>query len=137
MPIETFFSVPEQVGQFLVSVLLGGAMGVVFDIFRALRIVLPRLHNAAVTAAEDVVFWLLYGGAFYIFSLMMGRGQLRVYFFIGSLAGFLLYLVTVGKAVVFVFRGIATVLSKALHKVIRTVNILKVYLRKRIRQKQS
>ena len=98
MPLETFFTVPQQVWLFLASVLLGGAMGVVFDVFRALRIVFPQLHGSALTAVEDILFWLAYGGAVYVFSLLCGRGQLRGFFFLGSLAGFVIYLVTVGKS---------------------------------------
>ena len=135
MPLETFFTVPQQVWLFLASVLLGGAMGVVFDVFRALRIVFPQLHGSALTAVEDILFWLAYGGAVYVFSLLCGRGQLRGFFFLGSLAGFVIYLVTVGKAVVFVFGRVARLLSLGLRKVIHLKNILIVYLRNRIRQK--
>ena len=42
MQLETFFTVPEQTRLLIFAVLLGIPLGVVFDVLRTLRLLLPH-----------------------------------------------------------------------------------------------
>lgn len=107
---ETFFSVDEELRLFGLSCLFGAAFGVVYDLFRTVRLLLP--HNGAMVAAEDIAFLALYGVFLPAFASAAARGELRFYFALGNIIGFVLYIATVGTAVVGVMRRIAALLKK-------------------------
>ena len=88
MQLETFFTVPEQTRLLIFAVLLGIPLGVVFDVLRTLRLLLP--HGKLAAALEDVAFLLLWAGALLCFSTVLARGEFRGYYVMGSVLGFLL-----------------------------------------------
>ena len=92
---ETFFSVSEELRLFFLSWALGGAVGLFYEIFRTLRLLVR--HNSLLTAIEDVFFILCWGTALTAFSSALALGRLRGWFVLGSILGFFLYLVTVGR----------------------------------------
>ena len=92
---ETFFSVSEELRLFFLSWALGGAVGLFYEIFRTLRLLVR--HNSLLTAIEDVFFILCWGTALNAFSSALALGRLRGWFVLGSILGFFLYLVTVGR----------------------------------------
>ena len=94
MQLETFFTVPEQTRLLIFAVLLGIPLGVVFDVLRTLRLLLP--HGKLAAALEDVAFLLLWAGALLCFSTVLARGEFRGYYVMGSVLGFLLYRCTLG-----------------------------------------
>ncbi|MDN5378815.1 MAG: hypothetical protein PWQ76_1070 [Clostridiales bacterium] len=112
MGLETFFSPSEQAAFFLYSVLIGACLGVVFDVFRALRAIIP--HTPFFVGVEDILFAAVWGLSLIVFSMELCRGEIRIYYFIGNVLGFTLYFFTVGKIVVGAIRKIAGFLSKAL-----------------------
>ena len=75
MQLETFFTVPEQTRLLIFAVLLGIPLGVVFDVLRTLRLLLP--HGKLAAALEDVAFLLLWAGALLCFSTVLARGEFR------------------------------------------------------------
>lgn len=95
---ETFFSVHEELTLFGLSCLFGGLLGVVYDVFRTLRVMFP--HRGWMVFAEDAVFLGIYGIFLSAFASAASRGELRFYFVIGNAAGFALYLATVGSIVI-------------------------------------
>lgn len=95
---ETFFSVREELVLFGLSCLMGIALGVVYDIFRTARVMLP--HRSWMVFAEDASFLVFYGIALSAFATAASRGELRFYFVIGNVSGFALYLATVGSIVI-------------------------------------
>lgn len=94
MQLETFFTVPEQTRLLIFAVLLGIPLGVVFDVLRMLRLLLP--HGKLAAALEDVAFLLLWAGALLCFSTVLARGEFRGYYVMSSVLGFLLYRCTLG-----------------------------------------
>lgn len=126
---ETFFSVNEQLVLFGLSCLLGGALGVFFDVFRALRVVLP--HNAVLVAAEDFAFLCGYAVVLSAFVSAAARGELRFYYVIGNLLGFVLYIATVGSAVILTIRKLFSLIKAVLSFIIRPVKTLYVFLCKK------
>ncbi|MDE6131877.1 MAG: spore cortex biosynthesis protein YabQ [Oscillospiraceae bacterium] len=117
MNLNTFFSVSQQTASFLLSVLLGASLGVVYDLFRVARILLPPLQKPKPTFLADVLFWLIYGFCVFCFAAVSARGQVRMFMFFGSLLGFALYIFTLGNFITGVIRDIVTAVYKLLHKV--------------------
>ncbi len=112
MPLETFFTVSEQVRFFLLSVVLGAVMGVWYDVFRTIRILVPFARKPLPTAVCDVIFWVSCCFALFLFSYTVSGAVLRGFMVIGSLCGFVLYLMSVGSIVTGFFRLIAKGLMK-------------------------
>ena len=117
MHLDTFFSVSEHTSLFLLSVVMGAALGVVYDCFRVLRILFPHSVKSKAVAVEDIIFWLIYGFCVFCYAAALARGQVRFFIVLGSLTGFVLYIVTVGNLITGIIRRIVTALYKILHKV--------------------
>lgn len=117
MHLDTFFSISQQTALFLLSVVLGAALGVVYDCFRVFRIVFPPAAKNAAVVVEDIIFWLIYGFCVFCYSAVLARGQVRFFIVVGSLIGFVLYIVTIGNAVTGVIRRIVTAVYNVLRKV--------------------
>lgn len=117
MSLNTFFSVSQQTAAFLLSVLLGAGLGVVYDCFRVARILLPPLAKPKPTFFADILFWLIYGFCVFCLAALSSRGQVRVFMFLGSLLGFALYILTLGNLITGVIRTVVTAVYKVLHRV--------------------
>ena len=117
MHLDTFFSVSQHTFLFLTSVVLGAALGILYDCFRVLRIVFPPAAKKNAVIAEDIVFWVIYGFCIFCYAAAYARGQVRFFMVFGSLIGFVLYIVTLGNLVTGAIRRVFEVVYKILHKV--------------------
>ncbi len=90
-----FFGVSLELKLFFGALLLGFVLGALFDVFRALRMSLR--HCAAAVFAEDLLFMLVSGLAYYSYSTALCRGQLRLFVLAAMAIGFVLYLTTIGR----------------------------------------
>lgn len=95
---ETFYSVHEQLILFGISCIFGAVLGVCYDVFRTVRVILP--HNSWLVLFEDILFLAGYTVFLTSFVSAAARGELRLYFVIGNILGFAVYLCTVGSAVI-------------------------------------
>ena len=100
---------------FLTSCLLGAALGVVYDLFRAVRLLFPP--GAGLAFAEDGLFFGVVGVAEFVFFLNHTYGQLRVFLLIGQGLGFLIYYLTVGRAVYCVMLHLSRIIRGCLQRV--------------------
>lgn len=123
---EAFFTVNEQTELFLMSVLLGGVFGAVYDVFRALRVIFPALRRTIPTAVCDVIFFIICGFGIYVFSLLFARGEIRGYYWIGALLGGIIYLMTAGTVVIGVIRAVFGAIYSLLNKIFIKVRDLLV-----------
>ena len=117
MHLDTFFSVSQHTFLFLMSVVLGATMGIVYDCFRVLRIVFPPAAKRGAVIAEDIIFWLIYGFCIFCYAAAFARSQVRFFMFFGSLIGFVLYIVTIGNLLTRAIRQVFNAVYKILHKV--------------------
>ncbi len=117
MQLDTFFTISEHTVTFLFSVLLGAALGIVYDCFRAFRVIFPPAAKRGAVAFEDILFWLIYGFSVFCFAAIFADGRVRFFMFFGSILGFILYLVTVGSIVIGVIRTVFGTFYRILHKV--------------------
>ncbi len=100
---------------FLTSCLLGAALGVVYDFFRTLRLLIPT--GSGLAFIEDGVFFACAGAAEFIFFLNHTYGQLRVFLLAGQGLGFMVYYLTAGRAV----HCVMLRLSKIIRAIIRRI----------------
>ena len=84
-----------QIYTFLLSIALGAAVGVVYDMFRAFRRAIPCRKISVFF--QDVIFWLIACIVFFCFSLIRCEGQIRFFALLGMFSGFALWVMTVGK----------------------------------------
>jgi len=111
--LESFFTSGQQLNLFLLSCLFGIPVGIVYDIFRAFRIVFR--HCKAAVIIEDIIFFMLYGIFIMCFTITFARSEFRFYYCLGNILGFILYYVTIGQLVSGFFKKTAEVIKKRLN----------------------
>lgn len=91
-------SLHEQARLFLLTILLGGGMGLLYDALRIFRHALP--HPKLWMQAEDGFFWLL--TAFLVFCVMLraNGGEIRFFLLLGLFGGMGLYFLTLSRLVI-------------------------------------
>ena len=141
----------NQASLFLVFVINGVIIGLVFDIFRILRKSFKT--SDAITIIEDILFWIITGIIILYSIFVFNNGEIRFFMFIGIFLGTMLYMLLISRYVIKVSVGIISVIKKivgfifkilifpiqAIYKIIK--NILKkpilfcyINLKKTIRQ---
>ena len=80
---------------FLIFVLVGIILGLLFDFFRILRKTFKT--SDFITYIQDVLFWIL-SGIILIYSIFIfNKGELRAYIFLGIFIGTVTYMLTISK----------------------------------------
>ena len=104
---------------FLLFILNGILIGMLFDMFRILR----RSFKTAdsITYIEDILFWLLTGFMTLYFIFTFNHGEIRGYLFIGILLGIVLYMVSLSKYIIKVSVTIITFFKTVIGKIIHFV----------------
>ena len=78
----------EQARTFLGALGLGVALGLVYDLFRVLRLRLPlRILGGML----DLLYWPLTVCALFVYTVAVGDGVVRIYLMLGVALGNLLY----------------------------------------------
>lgn len=98
---------------FLLSVILGCGLGLLYDIFRVFRAALP--HGKILTFFEDIIYTFLYGFALFTFCTGL-TGAIRGFVLVGMLTGSVIEHLTVGNAVVSVLRSLFSIIRKLFAK---------------------
>lgn len=107
----------EQTYSFLVFVINGILIGILFDIFRILRksFQTPDI----ITYIEDSLFWILAGLTTLIILFRFNDGELRLYTFLGIILGVLVYMLTLSKLFIKINVTIITFLKNIFGKMIK------------------
>lgn len=106
-----------QLYSFVVFILVGFLIGLLFDMFRISRRTFKT--SDIVTSIEDILFWLL-TGLLIIFSLFkFNNGDIRVYIIIGIIAGVSIYILVFSKLIINVLVKIITFIKEIISKIIK------------------
>ena len=130
---------------FVYSLIVGAAIGVYYDVFRIIRIVLPK--SVVLIFFEDLIFCLSAGAIMSVFIFNAGFGIVRGYAVLGAGIGFTVYYLTIGKLVYRLSELIIDFLRKALRFIagliaapfvaaVKGLKKLLHYLVRQIRQRQ-
>ena len=84
----------EQTVIFLTSLGVGFLLGVLYDVFRTIRLSFSKSHIA--TVIFDVIYFILFGFISYIFILASNKGEIRSYIIIGEIIGAAFYYFSFG-----------------------------------------
>ncbi len=103
------FTLEAETQIYLLSVLLGVGIGIVYDLFRAVRIMFR--HGRWLVALEDLVFSALAGFAVFTFATGL-TGKLRVFTLFGMAAGFVVEHFSIGNLAIFLFRKLVEWLKR-------------------------
>lgn len=84
--------IQNQAYVFLVSILVGGVLAIIFDFFRLLR----RKGNTKnyIVYIQDILYWLIVTFVIIMSAFITNDGELRGYMFIGYILGAIIYVVT-------------------------------------------
>ena len=84
--------IQNQAYVFLISILVGGVLAIIFDFFRLLR----RKGNTKnyIVYIQDILYWLIVTFIIIMSAFLTNDGELRGYMFIGYILGAIIYVVT-------------------------------------------
>lgn len=128
--------VSNQVYLFLVFIVNGVLIGLLFDFFRIARKVIPT--NDFVTYIEDVLFWILAGSTVLYSIFIFNNGELRLFMFLGIILGAFTYMVFISSYIIKINVKIINILIipfktifKILHKIFfRPFTVIFINIRK-------
>lgn len=80
---------------FLLSLGFGFLLGILYDIFRTLRLVISR--SAGFTVFMDVFYFIMCAFLVFCFNLVADEGKIRLYVLFGDLLGWLIYYFSFGE----------------------------------------
>ncbi len=113
--LESFFTSGQQFNLFLLSCLFGLPIGIFFDIFRVIRLLVK--HGKIVVIIEDIIFFVFYGIFLMCFTVTAARSEFRFYYVFGNLLGFIIYFSTVGNFVLRFFKWLISIIKKPAKKI--------------------
>ena len=100
----------DQTVYFLWSIALGAALGVVYDLVRAVRMV-SRARGAGLVIS-DILFFVLCGIVTSLFALPFNKGGVRGFVMLGEAAGFLCWRLLPGSIMGKIYSHLAGILRK-------------------------
>lgn len=105
-------SLQGQAQLFLLTVILGGALGLVYDCLRVFRHIIP--HKRLWVQLEDGIFWL--AAIFFVFAVMLGAnaGEIRFFAILGMFGGMGLYFLTLSHLVLAISDRVIYMVKKVL-----------------------
>ncbi len=120
--------ITNQAYIFIIFVIVGIIVGIIFDFFRILRKSFKT--KDFVTYIEDIVFCILTGLILLYSIFKFNSGEIRIYMFLGVLIGCSLYMLTISKYFIKINVFILTTLTNILKKIISILYIPFKYLKK-------
>lgn len=111
--------ISNQANLFLVFVVDGFIIGLLFDIFRILRKSFKT--SDIITAFEDIVFWTITGILILYTTFVCNNGEIRFFMFVGIFIGTLLYMLLISKYIIKASVSLIKILKKVLTFIFKIV----------------
>lgn len=125
----------DEAKLFFACVLLGAALGLLYDIIRAIRIFFR--HRDWLVDMEDLLFWIFTAWMVFRTLFFYNRGTLRGYAFLGLFLGFLVYTLTLSRIVIWLAAKIAPFLHRGQVYLKKPFRFLARYIRKGLKNIQT
>jgi len=113
--IKLTASISSQVVVFFWCIFGGIIIGLLFDVFRLSRKIIPT--SDLITYIEDVIFWLMVGVVVLVTVFKCNQGQLRGFVFLGMFLGTVFYFLIFSNLLM----RCIIILSNFLQKIIKAV----------------
>jgi len=108
--------VTNQAFLFLIFIINGIQIGILFDIFRILR---KSFKTSDITTyIQDILFWVLTGFILLYSIFTFSNGEIRFYMFLAVFLGCLLYMLMFSKYFIKINVGIILTIKKVLGKIL-------------------
>lgn len=118
----------QQTTAFFWSFVPGVGLAVFYGVLKFLRFTFSP-GKAAVIAA-DIFFMLVWALTVFFFSLAFLLGYVRLYVFVGTFMGFLLYRLTIGRLLFMLYSPVISFLKNFHQKISKKIKIFAKYLLK-------
>ncbi len=122
----------NQAYLFLVFILNGVAIGILFDFFRILRKSFKTSN--LVTYIEDAIFWILTGFSILYCIFVFNNGEIRMYMFVGIAIGLISYILLLSSYFIKINVDIINVLKKIILRIFSFIILPFSYLYKLMRK---
>ena len=110
-----------QLYLFLIFILNGLLIGLLFDFFRILRKAIKT--SDLITCIEDIIFWILTGLIILYTIFTYNNGEIRLFMFMAITIGIILYMLLISKFIM----GISLKIINFVKKIISIIiNIIKI-----------
>lgn len=121
--------VTNQAYLFLIFIINGIIIGVLFDFFRILRKTIKT--KDAITYIQDILFWILTGFIVLYSTFTFNNGEIRIFMFIAILIGVVFYMTLISSYVIKVNVTIINFIKNILQKIFNilitpTENFIKI-----------
>lgn len=117
---------------FLIFMLDGIIIGLIFDIFRISRKTIKTIDF--ITIIEDFIFWILTAIILLYSIFTFNNGEIRWFIFIATIIGFILYIITVSSYIikinVTIINFIKEIIKKVFNIIIAPFKILFNFIKK-------
>ena len=103
------------------ALVLGAAIGLVYDLLRILRV---RIPLPLVGGCLDLLFWLVVTAAIFVYSTVAGRGEVRLYLLAAIVLGGMAYFRLLSRWALWLGYRVADLLGVVWHVVTLPVVVL-------------
>ena len=110
-----------QLQLFLIFIINGLLIGLLFDFFRILRKSIKT--SDFMTYVEDIIFWLLTGFIILYSIFTYNNGEIRLFMFLAMIMGILLYWVLISKFILSISLNIINFIKKVFQIIFNIINI--------------
>jgi len=124
--------ITTQTNLFLIFIVNGFLIGLLFDFFRILRKTFKTTD--LMTYIEDILFWILTGCIILYSIFIFNNGEIRLFLFLGILLGILLYMLFLSSHIIKVNVTIINFLKKAIGNILHILLIPIKYICQIIRK---
>ena len=118
----------SQVYLFLIFIVNGILIGILFDFFRILRKSFKT--KDIITYIEDLLFWILAGTSILYFIFVYNNGEIRLFMFLGIAIGLVLYMLIFSSLFIKINVSIITFLKNIFIKIFTIILIPFKFLKK-------
>lgn len=120
--------ISNQAYLFLIFVINGFIIGLLFDFFRILR----RSFKTTdiITYIEDFLFWILAGIILLYSIFIFNNGEIRLFLFLGVIFGIILYMLLLSKFIIKINVKIIKFITNIIQKIINIILIPFKFLKK-------
>lgn len=121
--------VTNQAYLFLIFIINGIIIGVLFDFFRILRKTIKTTDS--ITYIQDILFWILTGFIVLYSTFTFNNGEIRIFMFIAILIGVIFYMILISSYVIKVNVTIINFIKNIIQKIFNilitpTENFIKI-----------
>ncbi|MDR1753818.1 MAG: spore cortex biosynthesis protein YabQ [Eubacterium sp.] len=108
-------SVAENFGLLSSFAIVGFVLGLIYEVFRILRVFLP--HSSLAVGLEDFLFFCFAGLITFAYSMELGTGEFRAIFIFAEIIGASAYFVSFGALISFLINKFANALRRLSRKI--------------------